>query len=90
MNAMWSPLATLGIARVWTCALAPRITVNGLALGPILPPEDQPFPPNLLDLVPEGRWATLEEVGQALVFLLAGPEYITGEIIHIDGGRHLI
>jgi hypothetical protein len=25
-----------------------------------------------------------------LLFLLEGPTYITGEIIHLDGGRHLI
>ena len=45
---------------------------------------------NILKNVPAGRWADLAEVGQALVFLLDGPQYITGEIIHIDGGRHLI
>jgi enoyl-[acyl-carrier-protein] reductase (NADH) len=32
----------------------------------------------------------MEELGDALVFLLSGPAYITGEIIHLDGGRHLI
>jgi len=25
-----------------------------------------------------------------LVFLLEGPAYITGEILHVDGGRHLV
>ncbi|RMF45512.1 MAG: pteridine reductase, partial [Anaerolineae bacterium] len=30
------------------------------------------------------------EVQQTMVFLLGGPEYIVGEIIHLDGGRHLI
>jgi pteridine reductase len=71
-------------------ALAPRITVNGLALGAILPPENSVVPPNILDRVPAGRWADLHEVGQAVVFLLEGPAYITGEILHIDGGRHLV
>ena len=71
-------------------ALAPRITVNGLALGAVLPPSDEITPPNILKYVPAGRWANLAEVGQALIFLLEGPAYITGEIIHIDGGRHLV
>jgi NAD(P)-dependent dehydrogenase (short-subunit alcohol dehydrogenase family) len=71
-------------------ALAPRLSVNGLALGAILPPSGGETPVNILKNVPAGRWADLTEVGQALVFLLDGPEYITGEIIHIDGGRHLI
>jgi len=71
-------------------SLAPRIQVNGLALGAILPPAGQSTSPELMQNVPLKRWSTLEEVGQAMLFLLSGPEYITGEIIHIDGGRHLI
>jgi len=71
-------------------ALAPQITVNGLAFGAILPPSDGGETDGILDDVPAGRWAHLEEVGEALLFLLEGPEYITGEIIHLDGGRHLI
>jgi NAD(P)-dependent dehydrogenase (short-subunit alcohol dehydrogenase family) len=71
-------------------ALAPRISVNGLALGAVLPPTDGLAPQRILDRVPAGRWADLGEVGQAFIFLLEGPAYITGEIIHIDGGRHLV
>ena len=71
-------------------SLAPRIIVNGLALGAVLPPANQTNQPDLIKNVPAKRWATLEEIGQALLFLLTGPEYITGEIIHIDGGRHLV
>jgi NAD(P)-dependent dehydrogenase (short-subunit alcohol dehydrogenase family) len=71
-------------------ALAPNITVNGLALGAILPPEDQPITSDILKFVPASRWGGLQEVGEALIFLLTGPTYITGEIINLDGGRHLI
>jgi len=71
-------------------ALAPCITVNALALGAILPPSEGDPPPNILKNIPAGRWADLDEVGQALIFLLDGPAYITGEILHLDGGRHLV
>ncbi|MGD0751563.1 MAG: SDR family oxidoreductase [Anaerolineales bacterium] len=71
-------------------ALAPRITVNGLALGAILPPSNGAPTKVNLEQIPARRWANLEEVGQALIFLLDGPAYITGEIIHVDGGRHLV
>ena len=71
-------------------ALAPHITVNGLALGAVLPPEDGDISPNFLKRVPAGRWAEMDEVTQALIFLLEGPAYITGEVIHVDGGRHLL
>jgi pteridine reductase len=36
------------------------------------------------------RLGTLDEVSQTVLFLLTGPAYITGEIIHLDGGRHLV
>jgi NAD(P)-dependent dehydrogenase (short-subunit alcohol dehydrogenase family) len=85
-----SKSALAALTRSLAVALAPRITVNGLALGAVLPPDGEDAPPNLLKNVPAGRWANLEEVGQGLIFLLDGPAYITGEIIHIDGGRHLV
>lgn len=71
-------------------ALAPRIVVNGLALGAVLPPAGGVNSDELMKNIPSKRWATLDEVAQALLFLLEGPEYITGEILHVDGGRHLV
>lgn len=71
-------------------ALAPRILVNGLALGAILPPSDGASNPDIIKNVPMGRWAHENEIERALIFLLSSPEYITGEIIHLDGGRHLV
>lgn len=85
-----SKSALAALTRSLAAALAPRITVNGLALGAVLPPSDGSIDPNILDKVPSGQWAELEEVSQALVFLLNGPAYITGEILHVDGGRHLL
>ena len=70
-------------------ALAPNITVNGIAFGAVLPPSDGGSAENILSSVPLSRWAEITEVEETLLFLLAGPKYITGEIIHLDGGRHL-
>jgi NAD(P)-dependent dehydrogenase (short-subunit alcohol dehydrogenase family) len=71
-------------------ALAPGIIVNGIALGAILPPGDEDFSPALIKNVPMQRWSKLEELEELIVWLLSSPEYITGEIIHLDGGRHLV
>ncbi|NLG96398.1 MAG: SDR family oxidoreductase [Chloroflexi bacterium] len=71
-------------------ALAPNITVNGIALGAVLPPSTGADTSWVERVVPAKRWAEMDEVGQALIFLLSGPEYITGEILHLDGGRHLV
>ncbi len=71
-------------------AYAPAMRVNGLALGAILPPPGaKEKEPELVKRVPQGRWGDVQEVVEALLFLLAGPEYITGEVLHLDGGRHL-
>jgi pteridine reductase len=77
---------TLSLAQ----GLAPSIRVNGLALGAILPPPGQSEKEEaLIRRVPLKRWGEVEEVARALVFLIAGPAYVTGQILHIDGGRHL-
>jgi NAD(P)-dependent dehydrogenase (short-subunit alcohol dehydrogenase family) len=85
-----SKAALAALTRSMAIALAPNITVNGLALGAVLPPRTGDPPANILKRVPAGRWAELDEVGRALLFLLDDPSFVTGEIIHIDGGRHLV
>ena len=70
--------------------LAPYIRVNGLALGAILPAEGSvPGANSPIAGVPAGRWGTPAEASDALLFLLAGPDFITGHILYLDGGRHL-
>jgi len=71
-------------------SLAPDITVNGIALGAILPPMDGASASTITAELPIPRWATISELEDTVMFLLSGPEYITGEIIHLDGGRHLV
>lgn len=85
-----SKAALAAMTRSLAVALAPRIIVNGLALGAILPPSDGKAREDIIKNVPAGRWAEEQEVEQALLFALTGPAYITGEIIHVDGGRHLV
>jgi NAD(P)-dependent dehydrogenase (short-subunit alcohol dehydrogenase family) len=85
-----SKAALASMTRSLAVALAPHIVVNGLALGAILPPSHGSPNPDLLKTVPANRWAGLDELSAAFVFLLTGPDYITGEILHLDGGRHLV
>jgi len=80
--------ALASLTRALAAALAPSVRVNGLALGAILPPVDGSGDDPLAH-VPLGRWGTIEETVEALLFLLAGPDSITGEILLLDGGRHL-
>ncbi len=85
-----SKAALAGLTKSLAAALAPAITVNGLALGAVLPPKDGGDTSRILENVPAKRWGSLEDVSRALIFLLAEAPYTTGEIIYVDGGRHLI
>lgn len=67
-----------------------QILVNAIAPGPILAPEGSSL--DLLDAVeaatPLGRWGGAEEVAKAVLALIDS-DFITGETIRIDGGRHV-
>lgn len=85
-----SKAALAAMTQAMAVSLAPNITVNGIAFGAILPPSDGSSTEKMLESVPLGRTAEMDEVCQTVQFLIQGPQYITGEIIHLDGGRHLI
>ncbi len=85
-----SKAALASLTKSLAVALAPKVVVNGLALGAILPPADQKANPDIIKNVPAQRWAEESEVQEALQFLLNCPAYMTGEIMHLDGGRHLV
>lgn len=77
---------TRGLAR----ALAPKIRVNAIAPGPVLLPEGwtQEQADRLISTTPLGRLGTAEDVAQAVIYLLSA-DYVTGETIIVDGGRHV-
>jgi pteridine reductase len=70
--------------------LAPGIRVNGVAPGLILPPPGKPeaYLQQFTRSNPLQRIGTLEDVTEAVLFLLRS-DFITGQIIYVDGGRHL-
>jgi NAD(P)-dependent dehydrogenase (short-subunit alcohol dehydrogenase family) len=71
--------------------LAPaRIQVNAIAPGPILPaagstPEMQAA---VLEATPLGRWGGPEVLTHAVMGLLE-QDWVTGQVVRVDGGRHL-
>lgn len=71
-------------------ALAPRIRVNAVALGAILPPpgKGSEYLKALAQQIPAGRPGGTDPVVAAVLFLLRNP-FITGEILRVDGGAHL-
>ena len=80
-----------GLTRSLALALAPRIRVNELALGAVLPPAGAPesYVHTLRAEIPSGRFGSPDEVTAAVLYLLAG-ETLTGQTLYLDGGRHLV
>jgi pteridine reductase len=71
--------------------LAPGVRVNGAAPGLVLPPpgEDLSYLERNKHTVPLARYGDVRDVAEAVLFL-ARADFITGQIIYVDGGRHLI
>jgi len=66
------------------------ILVNAIAPGPIVPPPGTSAEElaAVEAATPLGRWAGEEEIAKAVAFLLAS-DFVTGETIRVDGGRHV-
>ncbi|RMH89032.1 pteridine reductase [Lysobacter pythonis] len=85
-----SKAALAGVTRALAVELAPRVRVNGIAPGAILWPEDGIDPAlqaQLLARTPLARAGSVEEVAEAVRWLLRDAGYLTGEILRLDGGR---
>jgi NAD(P)-dependent dehydrogenase (short-subunit alcohol dehydrogenase family) len=81
----------IGLTEALALELAPaKILVNAVAPGPILPPEGSTAQEMAAveSATPLGRWGGEEEVVKVVLFCLQS-DFMTGETIRVDGGRHL-
>ncbi|MHB1001131.1 MAG: SDR family oxidoreductase [Armatimonadota bacterium] len=69
---------------------APDISVNSVAPGLILPPpgKDESYIDQMKGTVPMKKHGGPEDIADAIVYL-AKSDFLTGEVIFVDGGRHL-
>jgi hypothetical protein len=79
------------ITRLLALELAPTIRVNGVAPGLILPPagEDEGYLDRNKKENPLNRHGSVEEIADAVLYLARSP-FVTGQVIYVDGGRHLL
>ncbi|AHC73592.1 putative 3-oxoacyl-[acyl-carrier-protein] reductase [Candidatus Endolissoclinum faulkneri L5] len=85
-----SKLGLWGATRILALELAPRIRVNGIGPGPILPSihQDKEDFDRQSKATPLQHNASPEEIAEAVIFLV-GAHSITGQMIAVDSGQHL-
>jgi NAD(P)-dependent dehydrogenase (short-subunit alcohol dehydrogenase family) len=69
---------------------ADQILVNAIAPGPILAPPDMSAEESdaVVKSTPLGRWGGEEEIAKAVMFFVES-DFVTGETVRVDGGRHI-
>ncbi len=85
-----SKAAVAALTQSMAVEFAPDILVNAIAPGPILAPPDLTPEENdrVIEATPLARWGGAEEIAKAVLFLV-DTDFVTGECIRVDGGRHL-
>jgi len=78
------------ITRTMALEFAPLLRVNGIAPGIVLPPEGvgDDYRKKLASSAPLEMTGTPEHITDALLFLSRN-DFITGQIIYVDGGRNM-
>lgn len=71
--------------------LAPSVRVNALAPGAILWPEDadEEKKQTILKQIPMRKIGDTHQIAKVASFLIKDADYITGQVINVDGGRSL-
>jgi pteridine reductase len=79
------------LTRALALELAPKIRVNAVAPGTVLPAGSVSSEERaaLEARIPQGHFGTPADVVAAVGLLLTGPSFMTGQVIAVDGGRSL-
>jgi pteridine reductase len=79
------------LTKVLALSLAPDVTVNAIAPGAVLVPEDysEEERERLARSTPLRRLGTPSDVIAALLYLLEGGDFVTGQVLVVDGGRFI-
>jgi pteridine reductase len=82
--------ALLALTRQMALELAPAVRVNAVAPGLILPPPgySQQQVERAANRTLLGHWGNVEDVTRAVLFLIEA-DYVTGEVIVVDGGERI-
>jgi 3-oxoacyl-[acyl-carrier protein] reductase/pteridine reductase len=84
-----SKAGVIMLTKALSKAFAPQITVNSVAPG-VIPFDDiDERGKRMIENTPAGRGGTPSEIADAVVFFLRSSNFVTGQILAIDGGLSL-
>jgi 3-oxoacyl-[acyl-carrier protein] reductase/pteridine reductase len=81
-----SKAGVIMLTRALSKAFAPAISVNSVAPGVILSSGQEPRVDEMIAATPAGRSGTVEEVADAVLYFLNASNFITGQVLAVDGG----
>jgi len=81
-----SKAGVIMLTRALAKAFAPEITVNSVAPGVILASDEDPRAQDLIAATPAKRSGTPEEIANAVLYFLNASNFVTGQVLAIDGG----
>ena len=83
----------IGLTRTLARELGPEVRVNAVSPGAILWPEgdvDEIAERRLISRPPLKRTGTPTDIAQTVLFLVRDAEFLTGQIVNVDGGRSIV
>jgi 3-oxoacyl-[acyl-carrier protein] reductase/pteridine reductase len=81
-----SKAAVIMLTRALAKAFAPDITVNSVAPGVILASPEDPRAQDLIAATPAKRSGTPEEIADAVLYFMNATNFVTGQLLAVDGG----
>lgn len=78
------------LTRSLALELAPEVRVNAIAPGAVLWPEagdDPELHARVLSSIPMKRLGEPDDVAETVLYLIDRADYVTGQVIRVDGGR---
>jgi NAD(P)-dependent dehydrogenase (short-subunit alcohol dehydrogenase family) len=81
-----SKAGVIHLTRALALAWAPKITVNSVAPGVIPFGEPDERVKHLIAKTPAGRAGTADEIADAVMFFLNASDFMTGQVLAVDGG----
>jgi 3-oxoacyl-[acyl-carrier protein] reductase/pteridine reductase len=84
-----SKAGVIHLTKALAKAFAPEISVNSVAPGTILEPENGENVEALVSATPAKRRGTVDEVAEAVTYFLRATRFVTGQLLVVDGGLGL-